>query len=319
MAESVEGLEPRGAAPMRSRRVGCWGGFLLGSLSTFLFLLFLALPGLLLGGGGFRAPAEEHVALLRWEGIIGDVEVGLLGLGGSVEDFLKRLEEAQEAKGAKAIVLRLNTPGGSAAAAQEMYQGVLRARKVKPVVVSMGDVAASGGYYVASAATRIVANPATLTGSIGAIIVGYNLSELLRKLGVEPQTFKSGPHKDLLSFDRPLTEEEKRILQGTVDNVYQQFLRDVAQGRNMKVEQLQPLADGRIYTGEQALRRGLVDQLGGLRDAIDLAARLGGIVGKPKVVEYSPRSPFARWLGLRIGLGWRLWLLKPLPPLLLMP
>jgi len=156
----------------------------------------------------------------------------------------------------------------------------------KPIVVSMGEMAASGGYYVSCAAQKIVANPVTLTGSIGVISTVPNYEELLDKIGIQILVIKSGPMKDELSPYRQPTEEEIAHWQGITDEAYEQFLGVVAEGRDLDLGEARELADGRVYTGRQALELGLVDQLGNLPDAIDLAADLGGIEGDPRLIEY---------------------------------
>jgi protease IV len=191
----------------------------------------------------------------------------------------------------KAIVVRVDSPGGGVGASQEIYEEVRRAAEVKPVVVSMAGVAASGGYYLAAPATRILANPGTITGSIGVIMGVTNVQELLEKIGLRSEIVKSGEFKDLGSPLRPWTEHDRRILQGVIEDVHQQFIAAVADGRGMTLEEVALLADGRIFTGRQAMSAGLVDALGNLPDAIEAAAELAGIDGEPKIV-YPPRERF---------------------------
>ncbi|MDH7577100.1 MAG: signal peptide peptidase SppA [Bacillota bacterium] len=247
----------------------------------------------------------------------------LLGTGSSTEQTLRDLERAEKDRSIRAVVIRINSPGGSAAASQELHAQVQRVKKAgKKVVASFGDIAASGGYYTGVAADKIVADPATITGSIGVIATVPNLQELYRKIGYRETTFKSGPHKDMLSPSRPPTPEEEKIMEGLINDTYEQFVRAVSEGRKLPLEQVRSLADGRIYTGAQARELGLVDELGGLRDAVRLAARLAGIEGEPQVVEYRPPGllnllmPFGAWRGFY---GWPAeWpdgiLSWPLPP-----
>jgi protease-4 len=186
----------------------------------------------------------------------------------------------------KAIVLDINSPGGSVGAVQEIYSRILRVKKTKhiPFVALFGDVAASGGYYIASACDKIVAHPGTLTGSIGVIFEVQNMEGLFSKIGFKMDPIKSGAHKDIGSPARPMTPEERKILQDLIDDAYGQFVQAVADGRKMKVEEVKPLADGRIYSGTQALSNHLVDQLGDSHDALMLAAQLGGIKDEePKI------------------------------------
>lgn len=215
--------------------------------------------------------------------------------GGSVFDrganqWARRIEKLAEKKEVKAIVLAINSPGGSVGAVQEVYGAIQRARREhkKPVVAHLGDVAASGGYYLAAACDKVVAHPGTLLGSIGVIFFNSNVQELLDKIGVKARVIKSGKMKDIGSSVRPMSEEERRLLQDLIDNAYGQFFRAVARGRSMPEERLRPLADGRIFTGEQSIEVGLVDQLGDSKAAIRLAADLGGIKDKePRVIRDS--------------------------------
>jgi protease-4 len=203
------------------------------------------------------------------------------------------LKKFGESPSVKAIVLRIDSPGGGVVPSQEIHDAVLRVRNKqnKAVVASMGTVAASGGYYIAAATDRIIANPGTLTGSIGVIMELANLEGLLKKIGVENVVVKSGRHKDIGSPFRKMSDEDRRILQSVMDDVHTQFIEAVAEGRSLDVSDVRPLADGRIFTGRQAKEIKLVDELGDLDDAIRLAADLGGIEGEPKVVE--PRKRFS--------------------------
>jgi protease-4 len=203
------------------------------------------------------------------------------------------LKKFGESPSVKAIVLRIDSPGGGVVPSQEIHDAVLRVRNKqnKAVVASMGTVAASGGYYIAAATDRIMANPGTLTGSIGVIMELANLEGLLKKIGVENVVVKSGRHKDIGSPFRKMSDEDRRILQSVMDDVHTQFIEAVAEGRSLDVSDVRPLADGRIFTGRQAKEIKLVDELGDLDDAIRLAADLGGIEGEPKVVE--PRKRFS--------------------------
>ncbi|MFI5360324.1 MAG: signal peptide peptidase SppA [Elusimicrobiota bacterium] len=203
------------------------------------------------------------------------------------EQVARRIESLAETKGVKSIVLDINSPGGSVGAVQEIYSRILRVKKEHPglkFVALFGDVAASGGYYIASACDKIVAHPGTLTGSIGVIFEFSNLQGLFSKIGYKMEPIKSGKHKDIGSPGREMTVEERKILQDLIDDAYGQFVQAVADGRKMPVETVKPLADGRIYSGNQALHNGLVDELGDSHDALMLAARMGGISDtKPRV------------------------------------
>ena len=202
------------------------------------------------------------------------------------EQWARRIEQLAETKGVKAIVLDINSPGGSVGAVQEIYTRILRVKKEKniPFIALFGDVAASGGYYLAAACDKIVAHPGTLTGSIGVIFSVSNMEGLFAKVGYKMDPIKSGKHKDIGSPARPMTAEERKILQDLIDDAYGQFVSAVADGRKMTVEEVKPLADGRIYSGNQALANKLVDQLGDSKDALMLAAKMGGIKDeKPRV------------------------------------
>jgi len=273
------------------------------------------------GGRVSFSGSTRGVAVINLTGPIAfNQDASLLSGGTSTDQTMRDLERAEKDRSLRAVVIRIDSPGGSAAASQELYAQVLRLKKSgKKVVASFGDIAASGGYYVGVACDRIVADPATTTGSIGVIAQVPNLQELYRKIGVSQQTFKSGAHKDMLSPSRPVTPEEARIMQGIIDDTYDQFLKAVASGRHLPIERVRPLADGRIYTGAQAKRLGLVDELGGRSDAIRLAAKLAGIKGEPEVIEYSRPGlfDFLRELGVLRGfLGWspESFFGRPLPP-----
>ncbi|UCH81077.1 MAG: signal peptide peptidase SppA [Nitrospiraceae bacterium] len=216
----------------------------------------------------------EKVALINVTGVI-------LDSSGAVEELKTHTKD----NSIKAIVLRVDSPGGAVAPSQEIYKEVLKAREKKKVVVSMGSVAASGGYYISAPADRIVANAGTLTGSIGVIMEIPNVKGLMEKIGIEAQVIKSGKHKDLASVFKSLKPEEKEILQTVLDDVHDQFIQAVSDGRGMDVEETRKIADGRIFTGRMAMKAGLVDELGSLEDAIALAGKLSGIKGEPEVVR----------------------------------
>jgi protease-4 len=218
-------------------------------------------------------PVGDRIALVRVEGLIIDSKE-------TIEEIRNYVKDAS----IKAVVLRIDSPGGAVAPSQEIYEEVKKAAAKKKIVVSMGSVAASGGYYIASPATKIVANPGTLTGSIGVIMEIPNLEGLMNKIGVKTEVIKSGSHKDIASIFRGIKKKDREILQGVLDNVHEQFITAVAEGRNMLREDVKKFADGRVFTGEQALKIGLVDQLGNLEDAEKAAANLAGIKGEPVVV-----------------------------------
>lgn len=213
---------------------------------------------------------------------------------GKVEEILSYRDDDN----IKAVVLFINSPGGGVAASQTLYHAVLKVREVKPVVVSMGSVGASGGYYVACAADTIFAESGTITGSIGVIASYLRTEELYEKIGLEMTVIKSGRYKDVGSPYRKMTEDEKAYLQEILDSAYDQFVRAVSDGRAMPLAEVLGLAEGRIYTGEQALDAGLIDYIGSYQDAVDMAARMGGIEGDPDVVKRRRRrSWFERIFG----------------------
>jgi protease-4 len=204
----------------------------------------------------------------------------------AADTLVEQIEEAQADPDVKSILLYVNSPGGGVTASDVIYHALTKVDK--PIVVLMGDLAASGGYYISMASDWIIANPNTLTGSIGVISEFPNADALLDKVGVEFVVITSGPRKDFGSPYREMTEEERQYWQAIVDEAYSGFVAIVAEGRNLPVEQVLPLADGRVYTGRQALDAGLLDALGYEEDAIAKAAELGGITGEPRIIEYTP-------------------------------
>jgi protease IV len=204
-----------------------------------------------------------------------------------------------------ALVLRIDSPGGTVGDSQEIYSALLKAREKLKIVASFGNISASGGVYIGMGAQHIVANPGTITGSIGVILRGNNLERLLDKIGVSFKVIKSGPYKDILSFDRPMTEEEKHILQSLIDSSYSQFVQTVADGRNLSPEKVRSFADGRVFTGEQALELGLVDRLGTEDDARRLAAELSGL--DPEKTKFFTIKP-PKTLASRLLPGSALWM-----------
>jgi len=235
--------------------------------------------------------SQEKVAIVRVEGPILD----------SLQT-VNELKNFAEDPTVRAIVMRIDSPGGGVAPSQEIYNAVRRIRKEnnKTVVASMGTVAASGGYYIAVATDRILANPGTLTGSIGVIMQMANFQELLEKIGVKNIVVKSGKFKDIGSPFRPMAEEDRRLLQSVMDDVHRQFIEAVADGRSLDSSEVEQLADGRVFTGRQAKSILLVDEIGDLQDAIRLAGELGGIVGDPHVIETTKPFSFRDFLETKI-------------------
>ncbi len=204
---------------------------------------------------------------------------------------IKQIHKYRDADSVKAIIVRIDSPGGSVSPSQEIYEELTKLREDKKIVVSMGSVAASGGYYIASAAHKIYANPGTITGSIGVIVESANMEELLDKIGLKSVVIKSGKYKDILSPTRKIKEEERKLIQEVIDNIHSQFITAVAEGRNLDYNAVREIADGRIMTGEQARELGLVDELGNLHDAVDAAADLAGIEGTPDVIYPEKKRP----------------------------
>lgn len=215
--------------------------------------------------------------------------IGIIDLSGPIfkaEEIIQTLQDFRRDTQVSAVILRIDSPGGVVGASQEIYQEVKRTNAVKPVVASMASIAASGGYYAALGAGHIVANPGTLTGSIGVILKFANLEELFDKIGFKSQVIKSGELKDIGSADRPMTEHEKALLQSLIDNVHQQFITAVVESRKLSIHAVTAIADGRILSGEQAKEHGLIDQLGNLTDAVTLAAKLAGIDDEDPLLIY---------------------------------
>jgi len=267
---------------MKRRRVLIGLGVIAALLTFFFILLFLI--GHYSGGKTSRFAFGDKIAIVEVRGVITQSS-------GVIEELQQYLAD----DGVKAIILRVDSPGGGVGPSQEIYREIMRIKSSskRKVVTSMGSVAASGGYYIASASDLIVANPGTITGSIGVIMQFSNFEELLKKIGVKGVVLKSGEHKDIGSPFREMTPEEKRIMQEVLDNVHQQFIQAVAEGRKLDRSKVAQIADGRILTGEQAKNLGLVDQLGNLQDTIDITAKLAGIVGKPNILY--PKRRISIW------------------------
>lgn len=213
---------------------------------------------------------------------VGVVEVtGAIALSTPIVFDLQKLRNDSSIK---AIILRVDSPGGGVAASQEIYREVARTAAVKPVICSMGSVAASGGYYIASPCTKIVASPGTLTGSIGVILSLPNLEGLFQKIGLRMEYITAGKYKGTGAPGRPLTEAQRAMLDKMIKITHEQFISDVAKGRKIDPTELRKIADGRVFTAQTAMGLGLVDQLGNINDAVDLAGQMAGIKGKPKLV-----------------------------------
>ena len=264
---------------MNRKRILIGLGVIAALLVFFLSVLFFI--GRYIGRPG-RFAYGDKIAIIEIRGVITQSS-----------GIIEELNQYQEDEGVKAIILRIDSPGGGVGPAQEIHREILKVKSKKKVVTSMGSVAASGGYYIACASDLIIANPGTITGSIGVIMEFANIEELFKKIGIKGVVLKSGEHKDIGSPFREMTPEEKKIIQGVIDNVHQQFVQAVAKGRKMEQEKVMQIADGRILTGEQAKQIGLVDQIGNLQDTIDIVAKMAGIEGKPNILY--PKRKFSLW------------------------
>ena len=234
----------------------------------------------------------------RWKIPKGDIAlIHIQGMLMDSRDIVRQLSSYRHHPGVRGILLRIDSPGGAVAPAQEIYSEVMKLRDENiTVFASLGTVAASGGYYIASATDYIIANPGTLTGSISAVMAFNNVEELAAKIGVRPNVIKSGKFKDMGSPLRAMKPEERKLLQNVVDDVHQQFVQAVAIGRGLPISEVSLIADGRIMTGQQALQLRLVDELGGLEKTIELLAKKIGVSGRPKVIEEKDKTPFLDWL-----------------------
>jgi len=257
---------------------------------TIIALTILLLVAMLAPAGCVSIPGRGKVAVIPLSGSITSAGGSLLfGPTITPDSVREQLGKAEKDMTVKAVVLRIDSPGGTVAACQEILKEIEKVKKSKPVVVSMGEMAASGGYYISAEADKVVALPGTLTGSIGVISQIPNVKELYQKLGIEMQTFTGGEHKDMYAGLRELTPEEEQIMQKLVDEYYGQFVDVVAQGRGLSQEKVRNLATGQLYSGVEAKELGLVDELGGLDTAIDLAAELAGVTA-PEVEYYQQPS-----------------------------
>ena len=274
---------------------------------TIISLVALLLVAMLIPTSCVSISVGDKIAVITLSGSI-MAEGNSLFYGQAITPELVReqLGKAEKDSAVKAIVLRVESPGGVVAPCQEILEEIEKVRQTKPIVVSMGNQAASGGYYISAKANKIVALPGTLTGSIGVISQIPNVKGLYEKLGIEMQTFKGGKYKDMYAGLRELTPEEKEIMQQMTDEYYEQFVEVVAEGRGLSKEQVRSLATGQLYTGAEAKKLGLVDELGGLDTAIDLAAELAGITA-PKVEYYQPpKVSLLSLLGLADAIQMRL-------------
>lgn len=271
-------------------------------ISAVLLIAVLSFVVSLLGGNNNNEPkvaVGDRVAVINISGqIVDGVSVEQTLLGGTQAatsgQLMKEIRDAAADSSVKALVLHINSPGGSVTAAEEVGRELERFKETtkKPIVTSMGDQAASAAYWLASYSDVIYANSSTLTGSIGVYMPYMNVEDLYKKIGVYTGKIKSGPHKDILSPDREMTAEEREILQGIVNQLYDEFIAVVANGRKMDAAAVRALADGRVYTGKQAQQLGLVDEIGNYYDALEAAGKLIGVNGIPEIKEKQTAKPW---------------------------
>ena len=275
-------------------------------------VVYLAVAGLFViavGGVGRRGEGGAplfgpRVAIVEIEGIILDVD-----------DVVRELKELRDNPSVRAVVMRINSPGGVVAPTQEVHDAILRLQKAgKPVVASLGAVAASGGYYIAVAADQIYANPGTLTGSIGVIMQMANFEQLMKKVGVDYVVVKAGQFKDIGNPGRPMSPDERRVLQGLLDDVHAQFIDAVAAGRKLGREDVVRFADGRVFSGMQAKELKMVDALGGLEDAVLAAGKLANLPSPPAVIQPKRKFSFMDLLRNQFGGSAAAALLQPSLP-----
>lgn len=277
--------------------------FLMASLAVggiFLFFLLVILTAGLFRSGSVVVSVGDKIGILEVEGAIVDSR-----------RVVEQIEDFRDRSNIKVVVIRIDSPGGGVGPSQEIYAELKLLADEKPLVVSMGSVAASGGYYLAVAGERIFANPGTITGSIGVIMSFPNYQELMGKVGIQTEVVKSGRFKDIGSSTRPFLEADRTLLQEMIDDVHLQFVEAISDGRNMSIERLQPFVDGRIFTGRQAKDAGLIDELGTLNDAIKYAARVAGIDADSGLVYPEPekinlidrylQSAASRYLGINLN------------------
>ena len=296
--------------PTSEKRFGCLGVFIV----VLLCLSLLFNLAFIIGDISGIAAGENHkfrevvltepspkntskIAVIRLNGLISSFESGIAG-GATPEDMKQQFRQALEDKSVRAIILAIDSPGGEVTASDEIYNIVKKARAVKKIVVSMGSLAASGGYYAALGGNHIIAHDTTFTGSIGVIMQTLNYGELFGKVGLQMVTFKSGKFKDMLSGSRPITPDEQAYVQGLVMQTYGKFVGIVAQERNLPEDALRSgVADGRVLSGRDALEAKLIDEVGDFEAAVQKAMQLGGAQGAA-VIEYRPIDGLSRYLRL---------------------
>lgn len=291
---------PPAYAPEPKKRMSTGSKWAIGIAAAFVVLVIVSCAGsiaLLASGDSASFSMGDSIAVIR----IDDTISGTSGV--TPEDILDQLDQAMADDAVKAIVLRVDSGGGTVAASQEIMMEVRKVREIKPIVVSVGDICASGAYMVASQCDEIVAAPGSSVGSIGVISQVTNVQGLLDKLGIQFTTLTAGEYKDAGSPYRALTETETAMIQEELDAIYNLFIADVAEGRGMTEAEVRELATGWVWLGNEALELGLVDTIGNYNDAIDRAAELGGIAGEPNIVSYEYVDPFSGLLNDLMGLS----------------
>ncbi len=248
---------------------------LIGGLFFFFLLVFVAAG--YFRSGSLLPTSAKQIGVLEITGMVSNERV-----------IIGQIDHFRENNAIKAVVLRIDSPGGAVGPSQEIYHELKKLAQLKPVIVSFGSVAASGGYFLAMAGEHIFANPGTITGSIGVVMSFPDYQELLGKVGIRSEVIKSGPYKDLGSALRDMTDGERLLLREMIDDVHNQFVEVVSAGRNIPVAELTPYVDGRIFTGRQAQKLGLIDDLGSFNDAVDYAVMRAGLVGEPDLVYPPP-------------------------------
>jgi protease-4 len=260
----------------------------------FAFIIFIALMRSSDGYFLEKYSLGGRVAIIDVKGVIEDSE-----------NIVRQLNKYEDDSSVKALILRIDTPGGGVAASQEIYDGILNFKESeKTVIASMGAIAASGGYYIACAADTIMANPGTLTGSIGVIFSFPTFEKLMNKVGIELEVFKAGELKDVGNYSREVTPDERKMLQAALDDTYDQFIAVIAETREMEIDRVREISDGSIYTGRQALELGLIDELGTFEDAISLAGEMTDLGKDPKTVKERIRRQSYWWDYAQKLLGW---------------
>lgn len=244
----------------------------------------------------------------------GKAKIGVLEIRGIIldsQEYLLCIREFLERRDVKGVVVRIESPGGSVGAAQEILEELKNLKKIKPVVVSMGNIAASGGLYIALGGTKILASPGTITGSIGVIIEIPNIEKLLKKIGIESETIKSGPYKGTGSIYRPLTPEEKKYLQEKVNRVYEQFVKAISEERKIPVEKVREFADGRFLTGEEAVALGLIDGLGNFWTAVEMVRSMANLKEATLIFLPKKKNILERFLEEEISTWYEFLIFKP--------